>query len=151
MERSELDVFQNALRVISGTLLIQTEVEFVELYKGQPLFADVDIFLRGTGFQFHAFNGFGGCRFNPPINNNAISRSFSQALWSDALYVRDWMKLDTLEVSKLEKYAVLAHDLLRSFDLAHIVLLKLDQKTGGTLAPRYLARLTTGDDQPQFS
>ena len=151
VQGSELTVFQNALRVMSGTLLIQTEVEFVELYKGQPLFADVDTFLRGAGFQFHAFNGFGGCRFNPPISNNAISQSFSQALWSDAIYVRDWMKLDTLDVSKLEKYAVLAHDLLRSFDLAHIVLMKLDQKTGGSLAARYLARLTVGDEQPQRS
>ena len=151
VQGGELGVFQNAFRVLSGALLVQTEVEFVELYKGQPLFADVDVFLRGAGFQFHAFNGFGGCRFNPPIGNSAISQSFSQALWSDALYVRDWMNLDSLDVNKLEKYAVLAHDLLRSFDLAHIVLLKLDQKTGGTLASRYLARLTLGDEQPQFS
>lgn len=151
VQGGELGVFQNAFRVLSGALLVQTEVEFVELYKGQPLFADVDVFLRGAGFQFHAFNGFGGCRFNPPIGNSAISQSFSQALWSDALYVRDWMNLDSLDVNKLEKYAVLAHDLLRSFDLAHIVLMKLDQKTGGSLAARYLARLTVGDEQPQRS
>lgn len=150
VQGGELSVFQNGLNLLSGTLLIQTEGEFVELYKKQPLFADVDIFLRDAGFQFHAFNGFGGCRFNPPIGNEAISQSFSQALWSDALYVRDWMNLQELEVGKLEKYAVLAHDLLRSFDLAHIVLRQLDKKTGGDLAERYLRRLTVGDEQPQM-
>ena len=82
--------------------------------------------------------------------NEAISRSFSQALWSDALYVRDWMNLQALDAGKLEKYAVLAHDLLRSFDLAHIVLRQLDKKTGGNLAARYLQRLTVGDEQPQM-
>ena len=46
VQGSELAVFQNALRALSGTLLIQVEVEFVELYRGQPMFADVDIFLR---------------------------------------------------------------------------------------------------------
>ncbi|MBN8519198.1 MAG: FkbM family methyltransferase, partial [Candidatus Accumulibacter sp.] len=149
VQGSELAVFQNGLRALSGTLLIQTEVEFVELYKGQPMFADVDSFLRGAGFQFHAFNGFGSRTFKPLVVNGDINQGVRQALWSDALYVRDWMSLDVLDATKLKKYAVLAHDLLQSYDLAHLVLLTLDKKTGGSFAARYLGQLTESSmEQP---
>ncbi|TAN46772.1 MAG: FkbM family methyltransferase, partial [Rhodospirillales bacterium] len=90
VQGSELAVLQNALQALSKTLLIQAEVEFVELYKGQPLFADLDIFLRGQGFQFHSFDGFGTRSFKPMIRNNDPNAGFRQFLWSDALYVRDW-------------------------------------------------------------
>ena len=151
VQGGELAAFQNALRTLRGTLLIQTEVEFVELYKGQPMFADVDTFLRGAGFQFHAIKTFAGRRLKPLTQNNDIDQSFSQWLWADALYVRDWMNLDSLDVSKLEKYAVLAHDLLRAFDLAHLVLMTLDKKTGSALAATYLERLNDETDRPQIS
>lgn len=138
VQGAELSIFQNASRALSGALLIQTEVEFVELYVGQPLFADVDTFLRGRGFQFHAFAGFGTRAFKPLVRNNDINAGFRQQLWSDALYVSDWMRLDRLSEAKLQKYAVLAHDVVQSPDLAHLVLVELDRRTGGDLAARYL-------------
>jgi protein O-GlcNAc transferase len=143
IQGSELTVFQNARRALSGTLLIQTEVEFVELYKGQPLFADVDIFLRGIGFQFHTFVGFGSRAFKPLLINRNVNAGLRQHLWSDAIYVRDWMHLEHLPEIKLRKYAVLAHDVLQSYDLAHLVLVALDRKSGGELATAYLKRLVT--------
>jgi protein O-GlcNAc transferase len=142
VQGSELAVFRNASRAISSALLIQTEVEFVELYKGQPMFADVDTFLRGSGFQFHTLNGFSGRAFKPLVANGDVNSAFRQALWSDALYVRDWMRLDDLSEAKLRNYAILAHDVLRSYDLAHVVLSALDSRTGGNRAAHYLRRLT---------
>jgi hypothetical protein len=141
VQGSELCVFKNASRALSSALLIQTEVEFVELYQGQPLFADVDVLLRGSGFQFHAFTGFGMRAFKPLVADNDFYKGFRQALWSDALYVRDWMRLELLSEAKLSKFAVLAHDVLMSFDLAHLVLQELDRKTGGAMAALYLKRL----------
>lgn len=149
VQGSELVVLQNALRTLAGALIIQTEVEFVELYRGQSMFADVDIFLRGEGFQFHTFNGFGSRAFKPLIIGGDINAGFRQALWSDALYVRDWMHLEDLDELKLRKYAVLAHDLLRSYDLAHLVLAALDRKTGGGIAAAYLTRLATAIEAPK--
>jgi hypothetical protein len=147
VQGSELSVFQNASRALSSTLLIQTEVEFVELYKGQPMFSDVDAFLRANGFQFHTLNGFSGRAFKPLIANGDVNSVFRQALWSDALYVRDWMYLDDLSETKLRNYAILAHDVLRSYDLAHLVLAALDRKTGGSRAADYIRRLV-GDNPP---
>ena len=145
VQGAELLVLRNALKALSGALLIQAEVEFVELYRGQPMFADVDSFLRSQGFQFHAFNGFSGRAFKPLVANNDPNAGVRQVLWSDALYVRDWMRLPALDELKLMKYAVLAHDVLQSCDLAHVVLTALDGKTGGDFAPRYLERLVQGD------
>lgn len=144
VQGAELSIFRNALRALSTTLLVQTEVEFVELYKGQPMFADVDRFLREQGLQFHTFNGFGGRAFKPLVHNNNINSTFRQLLWSDALYVRDWMQLEALTEVKLRNYAILAHDVLQSYDLAHLVLDALDRKAGSALAPAYLQRLTKG-------
>jgi FkbM family methyltransferase len=149
VQGSELAVFRNALRVLSGTLLVQTEAEFVELYRGQPMFADVDVFLRGRGFQFHAFNGFGSRAFKPLLPGNNVNEGFRQALWTDANYVRDWMRLEDLPETKLQKYAVLAHDVLGSYDLAHLVLAALDRKTRGSLAASYATRLV--EDPPSAS
>lgn len=143
VQGGELAVFQNASRSLSEALLIQTEVEFVEFYKGQPLFADVDTYLRGKGFQFHCFDSITGRTFKPLLRGNDINASMRQALWSDAFYVRDWMHLEDLPEIKLQKYAVLAHDLLHSFDLAHLVLVALDRKTGSNIAPAYLKNLVT--------
>ncbi len=141
VQGSELVVFENASRALSSALLIQTEVLFVELYKGQPMFADVDTFLRANGFQFHTLNGFSGRAFKPLVANGDVNSAFRQALWSDAIYVRDWMHLENLSETKLRNYAILAHDVLRSYDLAHLVLSALDSKTGGHHVADYLQRL----------
>lgn len=149
VQGSELAVFQNASRALSGTLLIQTEVEFVEMYKGQPMFADVDTFLRGAGFQFHTFSGAGGRAFKPMVINGnvdvgTLNAGARQFLWADACYVRDWKQMDALSDDKLAKYAVLMHDLLQSYDLAHLALMTLDRRTGGGLAERYMRQLGEG-------
>jgi protein O-GlcNAc transferase len=141
VQGSELAVLENALRALSSAVLIQTEVEFVELYRGQPMFADVDTFLRANGFQFHTLNGFTGRAFKPLIAKGDVNSAFRQALWSDALYVRDWMHIEDLSETRLRNYAILAHDVLRSYDLAHLVLSALDEKTGGSRAADYLQRL----------
>lgn len=148
VQGSELAVFEGGLKALATAVLIQTEVEFVEMYRRQPMFADVDIFLRRQGFQFHSFPGFGGRAFKPMVANGNINSSFGQMLWSDAWYVRDWMALDKLDADKLRKYAVLVHDVVRAYDLAHLVVTALDRKTGENLAGPYLERLLQGPLTP---
>ena len=141
VQGGELSVMRNAIRALSNTLIVQTEVEFVELYQGQPMFADVDIFLREQGFQFHTFMVFGGRAFKPLVPKNGVNTGFRQWLWADAIYVRDWMHLESLSEVKLRNYAILAHDLVQSCDLTHLVLSELDRRTKGNLAAAYLQRL----------
>ena len=106
------------------------------------MFADVDIFLRAQGFQFHTFAEYGGRAFKPLAPQGNPNAGFRQYLWSDAIYVRDWMNLESLSEVKLRNYAILAHDLLNSYDLAHYVLAALDRNTKSNFAAAYVRRLT---------
>ena len=114
VQGAEVDVFRGAPKTLAKAALIQTEVEFVELYEGQPLFADVDRVLRGAGYQFHTFHGSGQRCFKPLPKNNNPNRGHRQILWSDALYVRDFLDYPSVPEDKLLKLALMLHDLFQS-------------------------------------
>jgi FkbM family methyltransferase len=52
IQGAELEVLQGGQNILSTVLGLEVEVEFTPLYKNQPLFADVDIFLRQNHFTF---------------------------------------------------------------------------------------------------
>src|SRR6185312_10848274 len=52
----ELRALQGAERVLARTAMIQCETEFVPIYYGQPLFAQVEMHLRAHGFEFLDFH-----------------------------------------------------------------------------------------------
>jgi FkbM family methyltransferase len=139
---AERDILESAAAVLSRTLVVHTEVEFVPLYTGQPLFAEVDQSLRRAGFCFHRFAGIAGRTFKPLLFQNNVNAMLSQALWADAVYVRDWMNWESLEPEPLLKLALILHDVYSSFDLAMIALAHFDRKTGSSLSGRYLGTFT---------
>jgi FkbM family methyltransferase len=47
----ELEALKGCERLLDSIKVIATEVEFIPLYNGQPLFADIDLFLRNRGFR----------------------------------------------------------------------------------------------------
>lgn len=47
---SELDILRGGERVLREVRALEVEVEFNPIYRGQPLFGDVDAFLRRQGF-----------------------------------------------------------------------------------------------------
>ncbi len=51
----ELEALRGAERLLPGIRVIATEVEFVSLYHGQPLFRDLDSFLETKGFRLFNF------------------------------------------------------------------------------------------------
>lgn len=50
---SELDILKGAEETLESVQVVITEVEFRPLYEHQPLFAEVNGFLIGKGFDFH--------------------------------------------------------------------------------------------------
>jgi FkbM family methyltransferase len=50
VEGGELDVLRGGDAALRGALVLDVEVEFAELFDGQPLFADVDRHVRERGF-----------------------------------------------------------------------------------------------------
>jgi FkbM family methyltransferase len=142
VQGGEMLVFNGAIEMLNDVLVIQTEVEFVALYKGQPLFSDIDAFLRGRGFQYHRMS-VSGRTFKPLIKDNDPNVMMSQQLWGDAIYVRDFMAFDQLAPLSLLKLAVILHESYGSFDLAALALEEHDRQTGSSLQPTYIKRLVS--------
>ena len=148
VQGGELAAFRGGPRVLRDAVLVQTEVEFVPLYEGQPLFADLDTFLRGSGYQFHTFTATGTRCFKPLVVNGDATTGLKQLLWSDAIYVKDWLNFGALPVAKLKKLAVLLHEVVKSPDLCHFTLDAVDAREGTTYAARYLQAITGAAPAP---
>ncbi len=141
VQGGELDVMKHAGRHLSRAVAVQSEVEFVELYKGQPLYGDIDVFLRGAGFSFHTFHDLSARCFKPLRNKQDPYAGIRQIIWGDVIYVKDFMKLSLLPDKKLQKLAIIAHDIFGSLDLCHYVLQELDQRRQSHFADSYMERL----------
>ena len=142
IQGGELMVFQSAPRRLSEALVIHTEVEFLPLYKGQPLFADVEAFLRGHGFIFHRFEPLVSRTMKPILVNNNPYAPFKQVIWADAIFVRSFLNLAGLDGEEILKLATILHDCYQSYDLVHVLLSEHDRRSGASLAPAYLASVT---------
>jgi FkbM family methyltransferase len=82
---SELLVLRGAATTLAApTFGVEVEVEFAPVYKGQPLFADLDPFLRDLGFQLFDLR--------PVYWKRAVGRLAGgprgQLAWADALYLK---------------------------------------------------------------
>jgi len=80
---TELSILQGAGNLLDITLAVELEVEFIEQYTGQPLFADVDSFMRSKGFMLR------GLRRDYWRNHASYRHAYGgQLIHGDALYLR---------------------------------------------------------------
>ncbi len=95
---SELDIIKGSTEVMhSGVIGFEVEVEFAEMYKGQPLFDDVHSVLREHGFDLIDF-----VRTVHWQKRQLFGKG--QLIYADALYFRN-PDLFAQEVSKLDSSA----------------------------------------------
>lgn len=137
-----LAVLAGAERLLGTLVVVHVAVDFVALYKDQPLFADIDQALRARGFAFHKFTALGGRSFKPLVIGNDANDPLSQMLSAEAVYVRDFSALGRLPAEKLLKLAVVLHEVYGSYDLTALALKHFDAETEGGLWPAYVRRLT---------
>lgn len=142
VQGAEADVFDGAPRVLRDTIVIHTEVQFAPMYRGTPLFSEIDIQLREHGFVLHRFAGIGSRTFKPLIVNNNVNTRGTQLLWGDAVYIPDFMNLERLSPEKLLKLTAILHVVYHSYDTAAYFLQEHDRRTGDNLANRYINRLS---------
>ena len=76
---SELNILLGAEKHLSMCLGIESEVEFQELYDSQPLFSDVDHYLRNQGFEFIDFISLN--RWERAVHNGRGQLISGDALW----------------------------------------------------------------------
>jgi FkbM family methyltransferase len=117
VQGSELSIFQNGHARLKKTLVIQTEVLFLAMYKGQPLFGDIDIELRKLGFVPHMFADINKRMITPMMGANPFA-ALNQMLFADVVYVRDFTKAIDMDSEQLKHLAIISHHCYGSYDLA---------------------------------
>lgn len=138
VQGAELMVLRHATATLADVAVVQCEVEFLELYEGQPLMGEVDAFLRSQGFTFLRFSSLQGRPFKPlQLEGNSTS-PLSQMLWGDAVYVRDFRKRSHWTLRQLRAAAFLLHELYKAFDLVTLLLGELDLREQSDLRSTYL-------------
>jgi len=97
VQGANLLVLEGATWILERSILaIQVEVEFSHLYIDQPLFADVDTYLRKQNFTLFDVLTAARC-IRSPLHSKTRR---GQLLWADALYFRDLIQEDFSEVFK---------------------------------------------------
>lgn len=100
VQGAELDIFKGTRPEHWRDLLaIQTEVEFADLYQGQPLFGDVDAFMRARGFLLFDMLPVRSYRFEGEKSHALLRRHLNilknrrdiscRLIAGDAFYLRD--------------------------------------------------------------
>jgi FkbM family methyltransferase len=141
IQGGELLAMRHAVERLRNAVVVQTEVEFVSMYRDQPLFAEIDQFLRAQGFVLHRFLPLMGRAIKPMVADNDIYAGLSQTMWSDAIFVKDFAYPDRLSSGQLLRLAAIVNDCYRSYDLALHMLLAHDKREGTAYGPQYFAAI----------
>lgn len=141
IQGAELMVLRHATARLAEAVVVQAEVEFLSLYRGQPLFSEVELFLRGQGYRLHRFFPAVSRAFSPVLVDGNPYAGLSQLVWADAVFVRDLAQPERFTNRQLMAAAAILHDCYGSFDAAYRLLAEHDRRTGGALAAGYLAGL----------
>ncbi|MBE9177203.1 FkbM family methyltransferase [Oculatella sp. LEGE 06141] len=107
VQGADLQVLEGAATLLKDKILaIQIEVEFSPLYLNQPLFADVDNYLRARNFALFNLEAGYGSRARSPIVSKTNP---GQILWGDAFYFYDLLQpSETVRVKTPEQLFKLA-------------------------------------------
>jgi FkbM family methyltransferase len=137
IQGAELSALQSGARLLSMLLVVECEVNFVQQYVDQPLFSEIELFLRHHGFMFHKFCGFGSRQLEPPFRDGDPLDPGNQWLWSDAVFVRNLAHWTDLTDDQLIKIAVFMHELYGSDDFAFQALSIVDRRNNTRLAEHF--------------
>jgi FkbM family methyltransferase len=132
---SELDILRGATRTLENALVLEIEVELNPMYRSQPLFSDVDQWLRMHGFVLWRLGRLvhygleGATSFEPTALTVATdSRERTEAfeggqlVWADAYWVRKDMAHGRLPSREMVLAGALISRVLGFRDLGDTVL-----------------------------
>ncbi|HUE63516.1 MAG TPA: FkbM family methyltransferase [Rhizomicrobium sp.] len=143
IQGAERDVLAHGRGKLGETVVIQTEVSFVPLYQGQPVFGEIDLALRELGFLPHSVTGTKIWPIAPMVVGDAPNRGIRQLLETDMIYVRDFGRPQNMSAEQWKHLALIAHHCYGSYDLALkaiVTLIEMGAVPEGA-GKRYLASL----------
>jgi FkbM family methyltransferase len=127
VQGAEREVLAHGQAKLKDTVMIQTEVSFVPLYKNQPSFGDMDLALRDMDFLPHSVTGTKIWPLSPMVVGDAPNRGIRQLLETDMVYVRDFTRPESMSAEQWKHLALVAHHCYGSYDLALKAVLALMQ------------------------
>jgi FkbM family methyltransferase len=141
IQGAELMALQGATQRLRDVVALQIETNFIPMYENQPLFAEIDQFMRGQGFMLHKLFDQQSRMLRPFAVGSNPHVIGSQLGWADAVYVRDLTRLDLLTDRQLLALAIIAYNFYASFDLVLLPLGEHDRRHGHKLQANYLLKL----------
>lgn len=101
-EGSELEILQGGIETLKNVLGLSLEIAFQELFQEQPLFHEMDAFLKEQGFTIYDLETARLARYSP--NQKGMSNGkMGQIVAGQALYFRDIYP----EIDKYDKQTIL--------------------------------------------
>ena len=135
---------------LSKLCVVQTEVDFQELYLGQPLFGEIHEALRKQGFMFHTFVSMQTGTLHPFRNRGPLEHHFhEQRFWPKhaicalGVFVRNDFRAFNGDRDSFLKSAVIMEEVYKSYDMAYLLLREMDRRYGGNIAAEYLQHVKT--------
>jgi FkbM family methyltransferase len=128
VQGSELAVLRSGRVALREAVAIHTDISFVNLYQGQPTFAEVDAELRSAGFVPHLIAQLKRWPLTPLVLDGDPRRAANQVLDADLVYVRDLAAPSRLTNEQLKHLAAIAHHCYGSYDLAAQCLRELQNR-----------------------
>lgn len=148
VQGAELDVLAGGVRAVASAVVVEAEVEFVPLYKRQPLFGDIQVFLREQGFVLHKLIDIASRPLRPMVFNNEPFKPISQLVWANAVFVRDYSDLSQWNDEQLLKGAAILHECYFSYDLVQLLLTERDRRRGSDLVAQYMGAMRAATALP---
>jgi hypothetical protein len=150
IQGSELAALKSGVERLRDCVCVQLEVSFVPLYRNQPCFGEVDLWMRAHGYLPHAFTHVKKWSVSPAIRDGNFRVPFNQIIEADMVYFRDLTKPEALSDEQLKKIALIAHYCYQSPDIAlHALRLLADH---GAVKPsamiEYVGSLWSGGVNP---
>lgn len=105
IQGAELAALQGAEAILGNVLAVELEVAFSETYVGQPLFADIDAFMRARGFSLTKLRTESWRR-----DTQTRSPHGATVLYGDALYLHEQRLLTAPEKAMYIYRAYRLHD-----------------------------------------
>ena len=133
VQGGELKVLEGATKLLSKVSVVMTEVEFAPVYKNQPLFSDIDSFLRGQGFFLLDLYNKGYASFEAGVFGDIHSR----LMWADAVYIKEPQQFNNFNQHKLLKALLIAHIILHDPSLSCLLLEIYDKHNNSALLDAY--------------
>lgn len=138
VQGAELDVLRGAEAGLTSVRALELEVEFQQLYVGQPLFGDVDAFLRERGFVLWRLRDLSHCGLTPSRRDERAfplgdavekTRVGGRLSWANAIYVREEMG----DPGAACEWQTSARDacVAAVFDLPELTILALERAAAG--------------------